>query len=309
MYPIDKVNLDVLRIAHFLALAAITVRFVRSDWPALQSVWFRPGDPVRPAFAGDLLPRHLPVVCRALRVHRAFRPRRLPQVLVSALGIAIMFATAALISWYKQHRRAKSRIAFEAAGCGPRGRRGMREWTAAGAGSLLACVGVRRVRARTVPIARWPRTWFSADYPAAAGGCCRRQARASSTVAVVGAGSSTLSARADSDLAYPARLQAILPSGCPSVKTKVVMNVKPRRSAEEMAEAFEKTTDGRKAQSWLYGSPALSTLSPESTLRSTARPWMKGSETLQAGGADVVLMNMQYSPRNRVDDCNSRLCR
>ena len=42
MYPIDKINLDVLRIAHFLALAAITVRFVRSDWPALQSVWFSP---------------------------------------------------------------------------------------------------------------------------------------------------------------------------------------------------------------------------------------------------------------------------
>lgn len=37
MYPIDKTNLDVLRFAHFLALAAVTVRFVPRDWPALKS--------------------------------------------------------------------------------------------------------------------------------------------------------------------------------------------------------------------------------------------------------------------------------
>src|SRR5216683_826572 len=32
MYPIDKIDLDVLRFAHFLALAAITVRFVPNGW-------------------------------------------------------------------------------------------------------------------------------------------------------------------------------------------------------------------------------------------------------------------------------------
>ncbi len=37
MYPIDKTNLDVLRFAHFLALAAVTVRFIPRDWPALKS--------------------------------------------------------------------------------------------------------------------------------------------------------------------------------------------------------------------------------------------------------------------------------
>ena len=36
IYPIDKTNLDVLRFAHFLALAALTVRFIPRDWPALQ---------------------------------------------------------------------------------------------------------------------------------------------------------------------------------------------------------------------------------------------------------------------------------
>ena len=37
IYPIDKTNLDVLRFAHFLALAAVTVRFVPRTWPLLNS--------------------------------------------------------------------------------------------------------------------------------------------------------------------------------------------------------------------------------------------------------------------------------
>jgi hypothetical protein len=100
MYPIDKVNLDVLRIAHFLALAAITVRFVRSDWPALQSIWFRPL---------ILCGQHsLEIFCLGIFLsfagHFVFTElsdRVVTQVLVSALGVAIMVAAAALISWYK----------------------------------------------------------------------------------------------------------------------------------------------------------------------------------------------------------------
>ena len=42
IYPIDKTNLDVLRFAHFLALAAVTVYFIPRDWPYLSSDWLRP---------------------------------------------------------------------------------------------------------------------------------------------------------------------------------------------------------------------------------------------------------------------------
>ena len=42
IYPIDKTNLDVLRIVHFLSLAVITVWFVPRDWPALKSRIFWP---------------------------------------------------------------------------------------------------------------------------------------------------------------------------------------------------------------------------------------------------------------------------
>ena len=42
MYPIDKTNLDVLRFAHFLALAVVTVWFVPRNWPYLKSPLLRP---------------------------------------------------------------------------------------------------------------------------------------------------------------------------------------------------------------------------------------------------------------------------
>src|SRR4030081_513237 len=42
MYPIDKTDLDVLRFAHFLALAAIPERFLPRDWAGLKSPWLRP---------------------------------------------------------------------------------------------------------------------------------------------------------------------------------------------------------------------------------------------------------------------------
>jgi hypothetical protein len=101
MYPIDKTNLDVLRFAHFLALAALTVRFIPRDWPVLQSPWLRPA---------ILCGQHsLEIFC--LGVFLAFAAHFVMvefyggvqmQVLMSAAGILIMVATAMLISWYKR---------------------------------------------------------------------------------------------------------------------------------------------------------------------------------------------------------------
>ena len=101
IYPIDKMNLDPLRFAHFLALAVLTVRFIPRDWPPLKS------DLLRPLVVCG---RHsLEIFC--LGVFLAFAghfflvevsDRLGAQVLVSALGIAAMSATAGLLSWYKR---------------------------------------------------------------------------------------------------------------------------------------------------------------------------------------------------------------
>ncbi len=101
MYPIDKTNLDVLRFAHFLALAAVTVRFVPRDWPVLKSPWLQPA--IR---CGQ---HSLEIFC--LGVFLAFAGQfiisewsggPLIQLAISFAGITIMIATATLISWYKQ---------------------------------------------------------------------------------------------------------------------------------------------------------------------------------------------------------------
>ena len=101
MYPIDKTNLDVLRFAHFLALAALTVRFIPRDWPVLQSPWLRPA-----IVCGQ---HSLEIFC--LGVFLAFAAHFVMvefyggaamQVLMSMAGILIMTGTATLISWYKR---------------------------------------------------------------------------------------------------------------------------------------------------------------------------------------------------------------
>ncbi len=100
IYPIDKTNLDVLRFAHFLALAAITVRFVPRDWSGLKWPLLQPA---------ILCGQHsLEIFC--LGVFLAFAGQfvisewsggPLVQTAISIAGILIMIATASLISWYK----------------------------------------------------------------------------------------------------------------------------------------------------------------------------------------------------------------
>jgi hypothetical protein len=100
MYPIDKTDLDVLRFMHFLALAAVTVRFLPRDWPGLKSPWLRPL---------ILCGQHsLEIFC--LGVFLAFAGHfilaevsggALMHAVVSISGIVIMSGAAWLFSWYK----------------------------------------------------------------------------------------------------------------------------------------------------------------------------------------------------------------
>jgi hypothetical protein len=101
MYPINKPDLDVLRFAHFLALAALTVRFLPRDWPALKSVWLRPM-----VLCGQ---HSLEIFC--IGVFLAFAGQfflgeiaggALMHGLVSLVGIVIMSAAAWVFSWYKR---------------------------------------------------------------------------------------------------------------------------------------------------------------------------------------------------------------
>jgi hypothetical protein len=101
IYPIDKVNLDVLRFAHFLALAVVTVRFIPRDWPLLRSWWAWP-----PIVCGQ---HSLEIFCLGVFLSFAAHFAMVEvsagfwmQIVVSALGILIMFAAAGVLTWYKR---------------------------------------------------------------------------------------------------------------------------------------------------------------------------------------------------------------
>lgn len=100
LYPIDKNNLDLVRYLHFLALAVITVHFVRIDWPALKSRWFKPM-----ILCGQ---QSLEIFCLGVLlsfighfVTSEVSPSVGIQILISVLGIVVMVGVAWLISWYK----------------------------------------------------------------------------------------------------------------------------------------------------------------------------------------------------------------
>jgi hypothetical protein len=104
LYPIDKANLDVLRMLHFFALAIVTLAFVPRGWTALKRPLFQPAIVcgqhslaifclgVFLAFAGHFM---FTEVSNRLYMH----------VLVSLLGILTMVATAKLLAWYKAVER------------------------------------------------------------------------------------------------------------------------------------------------------------------------------------------------------------
>jgi hypothetical protein len=101
IYPIDKVNLDVLRFAHFLALAVLTVRFVPRDWPLLKSWWAWP-----PIVCGQ---HSLEIFCLGVFLSFAAHFAMVEvssavwvQFVASGVGIVVMVAVAGLLGWYKR---------------------------------------------------------------------------------------------------------------------------------------------------------------------------------------------------------------
>ncbi|ETR77262.1 membrane protein [Afipia sp. P52-10] len=100
MYPISKTDLDVLRFAHFLALATLTIHFIPSGWPGLKSPWLRPM---------ILCGQHsLEIFC--VGVFLAFAGHFIMvemsggawmHFVISVAGILIMWAIAWVLAWYK----------------------------------------------------------------------------------------------------------------------------------------------------------------------------------------------------------------
>jgi GDSL-like Lipase/Acylhydrolase family len=116
------------------------------------------------------------------------------------------------------------------------------------------------------------------------------------TVMVLGTGSSVLPGPDGAQSAYPARLEAALRSRLPGVEVTVVPHIKQRTTVMDLGPELEKIVVDEKPDLvvWQAGTiEAMRRTDPEEFRAQLD----EGVETLQDAGADVVLVNMQYSPR------------
>jgi GDSL-like Lipase/Acylhydrolase family len=116
------------------------------------------------------------------------------------------------------------------------------------------------------------------------------------TIAVVGTGSSALAGPDGPRSAYPARLEAALRQRMPAIAVKVVPLVRSRQTAEDMAKGMAKLLVDEKPDLVIWQTGTIDAIR-RVEVDGFRAALDEGIDTLHAGGADVILMNMQYSPR------------
>jgi hypothetical protein len=113
-------------------------------------------------------------------------------------------------------------------------------------------------------------------------------------IVVLGSRSSTINSLEAS--AYPARLQAMLKEKLPSITVNVSVELEAKKTAEEVAADIAKLMEGKKPTLviWQTGTvDAMRSVDPDDFRGAVD----DGVGALQKLGADVILMNLQYSPR------------
>ena len=115
-------------------------------------------------------------------------------------------------------------------------------------------------------------------------------------IVVLGGASSTLPGPDGAQYAYPARLEVALKQLLPTVTVTVMADIKTRQSAEEAADHMDKLILDQKPNLvvWQAGTYDAVRGTDLEDFRSSIAD---GVEKIQANGTDVVLLNMQYSPR------------
>jgi lysophospholipase L1-like esterase len=113
-------------------------------------------------------------------------------------------------------------------------------------------------------------------------------------ILVVGSRSSTIPS--SEAAAYPARLQAMLSEKLPSVTVNVSVELQSKKTSEEVAAGLAKLIDDKKPTLviWQTGTvDAMRSIDPDDFRTAVD----DGVAAMQKAGTDVILMNLQYSPR------------
>ena len=294
MYPITKTDMDVLRFAHFLALAAVTVRLLPKDWPGLKSRWLRPV---------ILCGQHsLEIFC--LGVFLAFAGHfvlaefsgggPVLQLVVSLAGIAhnvrhgvdhfVVQAFRRQECIAKKRRRRQRRY-------GGRGLMKSNPVTLLGLSLLAGFLAVAPVRADPASC-EVPAYLLITESPLPKVEAAVKGGRPLD-ILVVGSRSSSIATSEAS--AYPGRLQATLKERL-KVAINVSVELQIKKTAEEVAASLVKLVEVKKPTLviWQTGTyDAMRSVDPEDFRAAVG----EGVVALKEAGADVVLMNLQYSPR------------
>jgi len=115
-------------------------------------------------------------------------------------------------------------------------------------------------------------------------------------ISVIGSGSSSLPGPDGAQFAYPARLEEALRQRLPGIDVKVTPHVQLRETTAQMAAGIEKilADDKPALVIWQAGTAdALKGVEPDDFRISLD----EGFDRIDAAGANVILVNMQYSPR------------
>lgn len=113
-------------------------------------------------------------------------------------------------------------------------------------------------------------------------------------ILVVGTRSSSINGAQDA--AYPARLEAALKEKLPAASVNVSVEILPKQTAEEVGGGFAKLLEAKTPTLviWQTGTvDAMRSVDPDDFHGAVG----EGVTALQNAGADVILMNLQYSPR------------
>src|SRR3974390_2500897 len=113
-------------------------------------------------------------------------------------------------------------------------------------------------------------------------------------ILVIGSRSSSIIGSQDG--AYPARLQVALKEELPAVTVNMSVEILPKQTAEEAVGGFAKLMEAKRPTLvvWQTGAvDAMRSTDPDDFHSAVDA----GVTALQNAGADVILMNLQYSPR------------
>jgi hypothetical protein len=115
-------------------------------------------------------------------------------------------------------------------------------------------------------------------------------------ILVIGSRSSTIGTSDTTGIAYPSRLQVALKDRLSQLTVNVSVEIQAKKTAEEVASGLVKLLEGKSPTLviWQTGTvDAMRSIDPDDFRNAVD----EGVVALQKAGADVILINPQYSPR------------